>query len=225
MRMRQLFTLLVLIFLCACRTSTPVPAQPTTLAQPTTTLPPAPTRTILPTATTALVSTMLDDLEASGTDWQAGTTAFFSDSSALAVSLTSAHASQGGQALQLDFEQNDKPKAIFFLDRQLDLSRVRSVQFDIYNPGTVGGVGIALTSGADSVWYESDSYSAAKGNIVTLTFDLTAAIYKAASTNWEFRASIVDLQDVHRLAIIILPARSGSAYVDAIRLNSASAAP
>ena len=214
MRIQRLFILLVLILFTACGTATPVPAQP-----------PPPTETPLPTAITALVSTPLDDFETPETAWKAGTTPDFTDSSALSVALTSEHASQGKQALQLNFEQDDKPKAIFFLNKQLDLGQVRSLQLDVYNPGTVGGVGIAMTTGSDSVWYESDSNPVAKGNTVTLNFDLTAGTYKTASTNWEFRASIADLKDVHRLAIIIYPAVSGSAYVDAIRLNSAPATP
>jgi hypothetical protein len=221
MRFPRCLILLALILVTACGTVTPVPAQPTIPPQPTATLPPPPTNTPLPAATTVLVSTSLDDFEAPETAWNAGTVADFTDSSALSVALASGHASQGKQALQLNFEQNDKPKAIFFLDKQLDLSLARSLELDIYNPGTVGRVGIALTTGAESVWYESDGFPAAKGNTVTLTFDLTAAAYKAASTNWEFRASIAGLQDVHRLAIIIYPAGSGSAWVDAIRFTGA----
>jgi hypothetical protein len=215
MRIPRCLILLALILVTACGTATSTPPQPTA------TQPPPPTNTPLPAATLVLVSTLLDDFEIPDTSWKAGTVADFTDSSALSVALATEHASQGKQALQLNFEQNDKPKAIFFLDKQLDLSRASSLQFDIYNPGTVGGAGIALTTGAESIWYESDSQPVAKGNIVSLSFDLTAGTYKAASTNWEFRASIADLQDVHRLAIIIYPSGSGSAWVDAIRFNSA----
>lgn len=213
MRIPRCLILLALLLFTACGTATPTPVQST--------MPPPATNTPLPAATTVLVSTSLDDFEAPETAWNAGTVADFTDSSALSVALASGHASQGKQALQLNFEQNDKPKAIFFLDKQLDLSRASSLEFDIYNPGTVGGVGIALTTGAESVWYESDTQPVSKGNIVSLSFDLTAATYKAASTNWEFRASIAGLQDVHRLAIIVYPAGSGSAWLDAIRFNSA----
>jgi hypothetical protein len=211
--------LLALILVTACGTTTPSPSQP-----PAPQIPP-PTEAQPATPTPVPVSISIDDFEAPETAWKAGTAADFTDSSAISIALTSEHAMQGKQALQLNFEQNDKPKAIFFLDQQLDLSQARFLEFDIYNPGAVGGVGIALTTGADSVWVESDSYPVAKGNIVSLSFDLTASTYKAASTDWEFRASIPDLKDVHRLAVIIYPTGSGSAYVDAIRLNSAIPTP
>ena len=219
MRTQGLFVLLVLILVSACGTVAPSQAQPPAMP------PPLPTEPAPPTPTIVLVSFSSDDFEGSETAWKAGTVTDFSDSSAVSVALTTEHASQDVQALQLNFDQNDMPKAIFFLDQQLDLSQARFLQLDVYNPGAVDGMGIALTTGADSVWYESDSYPVAKGNIVPLSFDLAASIYKAASTNWEFRASIPDLNNVHRLAIIIYPARSGSAIVDAIRLNSAPPGP
>jgi len=219
MRIQRFLFLSALILTAACGTTSPSPIQlPVTQ-------PPPPTEPALPTPTTVPVSISIDDFEALETAWKAGTTADFSDSSAVSVALTSEHVSQGTQALQLNYEQNDKPKAIFFLDQQLDLSQTRYLQFEIYNPGAVGGVGIALTTGADSVWYESDSYPVTKGNIASLSFALAASTYKAASTNWEFRTSIPDLDNVHRLAIIIYPAGSGSAIVDAIRLNSAPSGP
>jgi hypothetical protein len=53
--------------------------------------------------------------------------------------------------LQLDFEKNDKPKAIYYLDGQLDFSQARILRFDFFNPGTVSGVGISVTTGPDAV--------------------------------------------------------------------------
>jgi hypothetical protein len=112
---------LALILVSACGTGT---AQPTQTLPPTTapstptespTVPAPPTQTSVPTSAVSTVTT-IDDFEASETSWKAGTVTDFTDSSALSVSLTSEHASQGKQALQLNFEQNDKPKAIFFLD-------------------------------------------------------------------------------------------------------------
>ncbi len=225
MRSLRLFILAGLILASACGTASPAPTQPAASTQPPSAQTSAPTNTPVPTSTAVPVSISIDDFEALETAWKAGTVADFSDSSAVSVALTSEHVSQGTQALQLNFEQNDKPKAIFFLDQQFDLSQMRYLQFEIYNPGAVGGVGIALTTAADSVWYESDDYPIAKGNIVPLSFDLAASTYKAASTNWEFRASIPDLNDVHRLAIIIYPAGNGSAIVDAIRLSIAPPVP
>jgi hypothetical protein len=226
MRIPRLLILLALILVSACGTGTAQPTQtlaPTAAASSTPTesptVPAPPTQTSVPTSAVATVTT-IDDFEASDTAWKAGTVPDYTDSSALSVALTSEHASQGKQALQLNFEQNDKPKAIFFLDQQLDLSQASILQFDIYNPGTVSGVGIAMTTGVDSVWYESDSLSVEKGKQTSLSFDLTAGTYKAASTNWEFRANIADLNSVSRLAIIIYPAQSGAVFVDNLRLGN-----
>jgi hypothetical protein len=161
----------------------------------------------------------LDDFEAPTTAWTAGTEAFFPDSSATRLALTGEHASQGKQALQLNFDLNDKPKAIFFIDAPFDLSQAHFLQFDLYNPGSLVRVGIAFQTGADKVWYESDGAGAGVDKQTTLSFDLTAAVYKAASTNWEFRATIPDLNNVSRLAIIIYPAKSGSVFIDNLRTS------
>ena len=217
MRIPRSLILLALILVGACGTSKPtLPGDVAPTAGPSILLP---TGTFIPWPTPTMFTT-IDDFEASETAWKAGTVPDYADSSALSVALTSEHASQGKQALQLNFEQNDKPKAIFFLDQPLDLSQARFVQFDIYNPGTVSGVGIAVTTGADLVWYESDSFSVEKDKQTSLSFDLTTGTYKAASTNWEFRASIADLNSVSRLAIIIYPAQSGSVFVDNLRLGN-----
>lgn len=223
MRIPRLFILLALILVNACGASQPNPkSTSSSAAAPTSTEPPTvpvpPTQTSVPTPAASTV-TKIDDFETSDTPWIAGTEAYFTDSSALSLALTSEHASQGKQALQLNFEKNDTPKAIFFLDKPLDLSHARSLQFDIYNPGNLAGVGIALTTGTDKIWYESDSIPIETGEQTTLSFDLTASTYKAASTNWEFQASIADLNNVSRLAIIIYPIQSGSAFLDNLRLS------
>jgi hypothetical protein len=162
---------------------------------------------------------MIDNFEAAETAWLAGTESVFSDSSSVRVALTTEHALQGKQALQLDFENNDRPKAIFYLDGQFDFSQARTLRFDFFNPGNVSGVGISVTTGPNAVWHESDSYPVGAGKTTSLVFDLTANNYKAASTNWEFRASIADLNSVSRLAIIIYPAQSGS-YLDSVTLSN-----
>jgi len=215
MRIAPLPILLTLVLITACGRVAPT-ATPAPLA----------TQTAVPTETsTALppieeITIMIDDFESGETAWQAGTEPGFADSSALGVGLTAENASQGQQALQLDFEQNDKPKAIFFLDQELDLSQVPFLQFDLYNPGSAAAVVVAVTTGQDQVWYESGNFPLAAGQTTRVVFDLTAGDYKAASTNWEFRASIADLSDVHRLAIIVIPASSGSVGLDNVLLTN-----
>jgi hypothetical protein len=217
MRMRRVILIFGLLLLTACG-SAAVPATPTSIPTIASTETPQPTETpVPPTITPTIVS--LDNFEAATTNWVAGTEAFFSDSSAVSLALTGEHASSGKQALQLNFDQNDKPKAIFFLDALLDLSQGRYLKFDIFNPGRLSTIGIAMLSGPDKVWYESDGIGAAEGASVTLSFDLASATYKAASTNWEFSAAIADLNTVSRLAIIVYPAKSGSIFIDNIRLS------
>jgi hypothetical protein len=226
MRIPRFFILVVLFLVSACGTSTPgptvtlpvsaIPSTPTELP----TVAAVPTETSVPTSVT-VITLLIDDFEASETAWKAGSEPDFSDSSATDLALTGEHATQGKQALQLNFEQNDRPKAIFFLDKSLDLSQAHFLQFDLFNPGSLGGVGFALTTGTDKVWYESDSVPVGAGKQASLSFDLTAATYKAASTNWEFRAAIPDLNNVSRLAIILYPAQSGSVFLDTIRIGNA----
>jgi hypothetical protein len=215
MRITRSLTLLMLVFVTGCGIPAPT-AAPTPAPTPT----PLPSETPPPASAEPSVYVMVDDFEAAETAWQAGTEAFFADSSALSVAVTSENASQGVQALQLTFDKNDKPKAIFFLDRELNLSQAPFLQFDIFNPGSAVDVIVALTTGPESTWYESMNFPLAAGQINRVVFDLSAGDYKAASTNWEFRATIADLNAVHRLAIIITPAASGSVYLDNILVTN-----
>ena len=212
-----------LLFASACGVSNPTPSVPPTItvssASPTNR--PNDTPVPLPSATPTQVaaSVILDDFEAAQTAWAAGTEAFFTDSSATGLSLTGEHASQGNQALQLNFELNDKPKAIFFIDQSFDLSQAHYLQLDVYNPGSLASLGVAFQTGPEKVWYESDGIPVGAGKPASLNFDLTASTYKAASTNWEFRASIPDLNSVSRLALIVYPAESGSVFIDNLRTS------
>jgi hypothetical protein len=161
---------------------------------------------------------VIDDFESAKTDWIAGMEPEYADSSSTSAVLSEDNPSQGTQSLQLSFDANDKPKAIFYVDRQLDLSKGSALQFDIYNPGTIDGAGVSFTAGPDKIWQESDSYPASAGKTTTITIDLTAAAYKTVASNWEFRASLADLDQVSRLAIIIYPSKTGSVYIDNIVL-------
>jgi hypothetical protein len=182
---------------------------------------PSPTASVQPAEAPSPTPGMvvrIDDFEGAQTAWTVCVDPECTDSSAVSVALTAEHASQGKQALQLNFEMNDRPKAVFYVQRPMDLSAGRVVRFDLFNPGTVDGVGFALTTGPDSIWYESDRYIAAEGKITTLEFDLDAGNYKTAATNWEFRSSLADRNAVVRLSIVIYPKASGAAYLDNLYL-------
>jgi hypothetical protein len=164
---------------------------------------------------------MIDDFEGAQTAWTVCADPECTDSSATVVALTADHASQGKQALQLNFEMNDRPKAVFYVQRPMNLGAGRAVRFDIYNPGTVDGVGFALATGPDSIWYESDRISVMLGKTTTLSFDLTTGNYKTAAAHWEFRASLTDLHTVVRLSIVFYPKAAGAVYLDNLYLAGA----
>jgi hypothetical protein len=165
------------------------------------------------------ISRVIDDFEESETAWAVCIDPECPDSSSMDVALTADHATHGEGALQSDFGKNDKLKAIFYLERPMDISGGRTVSFDIFHAGTIDGLGFALTTGLDSVWHESDTVPVEQGHTVTLAFDLTAGNYKTAATNWEFRSAIADLDGVVRLSIVLYPRETGSVVVDNIRLN------
>jgi hypothetical protein len=190
----------------------------TELPAPTASIPAPEPATLTPSAAPQIVQ-VIDDFEEDETAWAVCVEPECTDSTAVDAALTPDHATHGIQALQLNFEKSDKPKAVFYIERPMDLSGGRRVSFDIFNPGTIDGVGFALTTGPDSVWHESDMVPVAPGKKVTLTFDLTAGNYKTAATNWEFRASIADLDDVVRLSIVVYPKEAGSVIVDYLVLT------
>ena len=142
----------------------------------------------------------------------------YADSSATSIKLTNEHVTQGSQALELSFDKSDLPKAIFFILEPMDLSQVHTLKFDLYNPDTASGVAIAFNTGPGLVWHESDTYPLSSGK-QTVEFDLTQAIYKTAATNWEFWASIADLDSTQQFSIVLFPAQAGIVVVDNIRLT------
>jgi hypothetical protein len=221
MRPSPIITFLTFLLVTGCGTPTPAATPEAGSVVPAASQTPLPSETPPPGTAIPPVSILIDDFEAGETAWQAGTEAFFPDSSALSVALNSEQATGGLQALQLNFDKNEKPKAIFFLDREMDMSQAPFLQLDLLNPGSAIDVVVAVTTGPDQVWYESGSFPLASGQQTRVVFDLTAGDYKAASTNWEFRASIADLNAVHRLAIIIIPAFSGSVFLDDVLLTNA----
>jgi hypothetical protein len=160
------------------------------------------------------VVSVIDDFEADETSWNVCADSECADSSATLTELPPDHASHGTRALKLVFEKTEKPKAVFYIEQPMDLTAGTTIQFDIYHEGTIEGVGLALTTGEDLIWHESDSVPVERGNKVTITFDLAAGTYKTAATNWEFRAPIANLDKVVRLSIIVYPRAAGSAIID-----------
>lgn len=162
--------------------------------------------------------TWLDDFEAKTTTWQPGKAPTYGDSSAQAVALTAEHAT-GTQALALQFTKSEKPKAIFLLERPLDLSQAPILEFDLFNPGAAIEVAIALSTGSSWEWHESTS-ALLKQGAQTIAFDLTSNQYKTARSNWAFTVAVDKPVETQRLALIIIPASDGAVYLDNLRLTT-----
>ncbi len=155
--------------------------------------------------------------------WQPGVSPSFTDSSATHTTSSTQHATHGARALQLDFDKRAQPKAIFILDRALDLSTGQSLAFDLFNPdGAAGSVGIALRSGTHLlgvplVWQESVPYKLKPG-ANAVSFDLSAATFKTAESGWQYTATLKGLNAIDQLAIIVYPDMTGSIFVDKLLL-------
>jgi hypothetical protein len=226
MRIGKALIPFTLILAAGCATASPasVPTETSFAvlrAKSTPTVAAAGLPTMSPSAAPKAVL-VIDDFEAEETAWTVCIDPECTDSSATGVALTPDHATHGIRALALNFEKSEKLKAVFYIEKPMDLSGGRTVSFDIYHEGTIDGVGFALTTGVDSVWHESDTVPVGQGEKVTLTFDLTADNYKTAATNWEFRAKIADRNKVVRLSIILYPRKTGSAIIDYLFLSDAA---
>jgi hypothetical protein len=72
-----------------------------------------------------------------------------------------------------------------------DLRGVRALSFDAYNPGKDPvDVGLAVQVGADSAWLESRPARLAPGWNHDLLLPLDGAVFKSASTQWAYTASL-----------------------------------
>lgn len=109
-------------------------------------------------------TTLLFDFETESSGWQAGTPPNFGDSSAKAVKLSTKNASQGKQAIELIFEKNDMPKAVFFVEAPTDLSTESHLLFDLYGSDATSGVALALSTGSSWEWHESGVVPVKPGN-------------------------------------------------------------
>ncbi len=167
--------------------------------QPT---PSSPPESTVPVPVDAAV-TYLDDFESSATGWKAGVPPNYSDSGALSVEITTKNATHGSQALKLIFDPNLQPKAIFYLERPLNLADPRYLSLDLNVPaGSAGWAAISLSTGPSWTWHESLPVPLETGTN-TLSFDLQAENYTTAASNWQPVAGIQGLEQVQRLALIV----------------------
>ncbi|HEY3340508.1 MAG TPA: DUF5060 domain-containing protein, partial [Anaerolineae bacterium] len=157
---------------------------------------------------------LLDDFENTTSGWTAGVWPYFSDSSATRVSPSQAHVTHGSQSLQLSFNLGNQPKAIFTLDRELQLGRSVALALDVYNEeGAASAIGMAMRSGPDRQWQESAPI-ALKPGANAVQFSLTDRNFKSASVDWQYTTTVTQTDAVHQIALIFYPAKSGNVFVD-----------
>jgi hypothetical protein len=146
---------------------------------------------------------LLEGFEGASTSWQAGRSPNYSDSSAQTVELSAEGATQGSQALRLAYDAGALPKAIFFSEKPLDLTRMRYLNLDLRTAaGEAGWAALSLSTGSSWTWHESLPVPLQAG-ANTLSFDLEAEIYQTARSSWQPVAGLDDLAQVQRLAIIV----------------------
>ena len=220
-RILPALTLFLLLIQTACAAATPAPTvtpeQPSAVTpKPTATLAPAET----PTQPAAALP-MLDDFETPSTSWIPGLPPGFNESSALSVALSDQHSTSGVQSLELAFDKNDQPKAIFAYERPLDLSASHFLEFDLFNPGAASGVTVSISTGEAWEWFESAVIPLEEG-LQTVSFDLTSQNYKSAASNWELTAPLNNLDHTQRIAVLIFPLEPGSVFIDTLRLSESA---
>ncbi len=220
-RILPALTLFLLLIQTACAAATPSPSS--TPAQ-TLAASPRPTATLAPVETAtqpAAILPMLDDFETPSTSWIPGLPPGFNESSALSVALSDQHSASGTQSLELAFDKNDQPKAIFAYERPLDLSASHFLEFDIFNPGAASGVALSVSTGETWEWFESAVVPLEQG-AQTISFDLTAQNYKSAASNWALTAPLNNLDHTQRIAVLIIPLEPGSVFIDTLRLSESA---
>jgi len=210
-------------------TDTPVPPTDTPVPQTDTPVPPTdtpvpPTATpVPPTATPTCPQWTFESGTAEG--WVAARGPAWTDNYALGATVTSEVASEGQYSLRCDFDGTSVPtdqfyKAIFYIERQLDMAPCSTLVFAVHNSIDGMEVAISLSTGPNWVWHESPRRPLGTGWNEDVTFDLDATNFKTEASNWRDPVPVADKNDTKLLTIIFIPPKrplAGSLYLDAIR--------
>jgi hypothetical protein len=179
-----------------------------------------PTRTPSPAPSPSpRILLVIDDFEDDTTDWKACVDSECAGSCAVDVDLVRNHAVHGNRALQLNFATAGSPRAVFYIERPMDLSSGSDVRFTVFHEGALDGVGFALTTGEGRVWYESGMVAVASGKRIPVAFDLSASVYRTETADQELHSRIADRDRVVRISIVLYTRKSGSAVIDYLRLT------
>lgn len=102
-----------------------------------------------------------------------------------------------------------------------DWSGKTTLTFDLYNDGDAATADVAIRTGWNWVWHESMPYTLQHGWNYNITYDLTAANWKTAASNWEYTSMIAYLDNVKSIDVGVFGyAHPGFVYIDNIRLDS-----
>ncbi len=156
----------------------------------------------------------------SGLTWEADNPA---DGAVLTVVQT--NVTEGAHALLVTFPNRGIAKAVIHHTANRDLTGMGSLVLDAINPQTNAvGVAIALQTGPEWQWFESQLVSLQPGINKDIHFDLTGKTFKSdrtkgLETGLEYTDALTNLAQLQRISIVIYIGRSAkiSVYFDNVR--------
>lgn len=183
-------------------------------------------QTAAPVAKKALSSGMklFDGFETAGS-WIAVGKNWGDGDTSKAVAQSAAWAGEGHSSLELSFNAMVKDKGATCFTEMMDItdfSPYEAIVFDVNNPtGSPMQVAVAITTGDGWAWFESNVFDIPAGESKDLSVPLYEDTLKAASTNWEYKTSLLDPDDVRRVAFKFFGPEglAGSVFLDNIRLS------
>jgi hypothetical protein len=205
------------MLLAACIPSGAAPAS-----SPTPAITQAPTAVPSPATAQVQASAAPDPIhfQSSLAVWAANKPPTYADSTSTNLSVTSEHALNGQQSLELVFDFNEGLKALFSLERPIDLSNAARLYIELSDPdGVLDSVAVALSTGTDWLWHEAVPQKVQTGDN-SLTFDLAGSDFSTAATGWKPGARLANLDQVQRLSVILFPKKSGKVYLQSVRTSS-----
>jgi len=167
---------------------------------------------------------LFDGFETSGS-WIAVGKNWGDGDTSKAVAQSQTWASEGQSSLELSFNAMVKDKGATCFTEMMDItdfSPYEAIVFDVNNPtGSPMQVAVAITTGDGWAWFESNVFDIPAGESKDLSVPLYEDTLKAASTNWEYKTSLLDPDDVRRVAFKFFGPEglAGSVFLDNIRLT------
>jgi hypothetical protein len=137
--------------------------------------------------------------------WQPCTSASCAaDSSAVTVTQSLSHTTEGSYSLRLDFDHaSGHSKAIYQVDNGAgwDFSNRDVLKFDLWKQGEPAQVAIALSTGSGWVWHESRAVDLEDGDNA-ISINLKDDGWKTAASGWNYGVPVQDLDQVYRINLL-----------------------